>query len=172
MSKPNSGHFKGTTGARNARIVPGTPGLVTGGSSQKLGKNLMQEMGLPRRTKWIGYQAQHIIPIELKGHPVLKKIGFDLDDASNGLFLRKPGKAISTTSRHSGYHAPYNRFVEKMLDSIDVNSSTNSIRKMVQSLQGHLRKMQQSGIVLYPKQGASVDLYERTFKRMIAQKGK
>ena len=172
MSKPDSGHFKGTTGAEKKRIVPGVPGLVTGGNSQKLGRNLMQEMGLPRGTKWKGYQAQHIIPTELRGHPVLKKIGFDLDDASNGMFLRRPEKTVSASSRHYGYHAPYNRFVEKMLDTIDVNSSINSLRKMVQSLQGHLRKMQQSGIVLYPRQGASVELYERTYRRLVAQKGK
>ncbi|MBR1507996.1 MAG: AHH domain-containing protein [Eubacterium sp.] len=171
MSKPNSGHFKETTGARNACDVPGTPGEVTGGSSQKLGKNMMQAMGLRRSTKWKGYQAQHIIPVELRSHPVLKKIGFDLDDASNGIFLRKPSNTVSATSRHSGYHAPYNRFVEKMLDNIDINSSTNTIRSIVKSLQTDLRKMQQSGIVLYPKQGASVELYERTFKRMSAQKG-
>ena len=171
MSKPNSGHFKGTTGTRNACDVPGTPGEVTGGSSQKLGKNMMQAMGLRRSTKWKGYQAQHIIPAELRNHPVLKKIGFDLDDASNGIFLRKPGDTVSATSRHSGYYAPYNRFVEKMLDQIDINLSTNTIRSMVKSLQTDLRKMQQSGIVLYPKQGASVELYERTFKRISAQKG-
>ena len=171
MSKPNSGHFKGTTGGKNASYIPGTPGVVSGGSSSNLGKNMMQAMGLRRTTKWKGYQAQHIIPVELRDHPVLKKIGFDLDDASNGIFLRKPGNAVSSISRHSGYHAPYNRFVEKMLDQIDVNSSTNSIRYMVKSLQTNLKKMQQSGIVLYPKQGASVDLYERTFRRMNAQKG-
>lgn len=171
MSKPDSGHFKGTTGAKNAKVVSGTSGVVTGGSSQKLGKNMMQEMGLRRGTKWKGYQAQHLIPIELKSHPILKKIGFDMDNPSNGLFLRKPSKTVSATSRHAGYHAPYNRFVEKMLDSIDINSSTNSIRKMVQSLQGNLRKMQQNGIVLYPNQGASVDLYERTYRRITAQKG-
>jgi hypothetical protein len=171
MSKPNSGHFKGTTGEKKICYIPGTPGLVTGGSSQRLGKNMLQAMGLPRNTKWNGYQAQHIIPAELKDHPILKKIGFDLDDATNGIFLRIPGKNISTISRHSGYHAPYNRFVEKMLDQIDINSSINSIRNMVKSLQTNLRKMQQNGIVLYPKQGASIDLYERTYMRMTAQKG-
>lgn len=172
MSKPTSGHFSGTMGARRTRTVSSHLGFVTGGDSQKLGKNIMQSMGLSRRTKWKGYQAQHIIPVELRDHPVLKRIGFDMDDASNGMFLRIPRNDVSASSRHSGYHAPYNRFVEKMLNRIDVNSSINSIEKMVQSLQGDLRKMQQSGIVLYPNQGASEDLYERTYNRIISQKGK
>ena len=77
MSKKASGIFWGTIGTRHFRLVAGTPGIVTGGSSQKLGKNMMQSMGLSRRTKWTGYQAQHIIPVELRNHPVLKKMGFD-----------------------------------------------------------------------------------------------
>ncbi|MGW6665810.1 MULTISPECIES: AHH domain-containing protein [Peribacillus] len=36
------------------------------------------------------YQAQHIIPKEFRSHPVLIKIGMDMDDASNGFFLRVP----------------------------------------------------------------------------------
>ncbi|WP_026908816.1 hypothetical protein [Paucisalibacillus globulus] len=33
------------------RLIPGTPGKVTDGSSAKLGKNMLEEMGLPRSTK-------------------------------------------------------------------------------------------------------------------------
>lgn len=171
MSKPDSGHFKGTTGAQKAQSTINSLKTVKGGSSQKLGKNMMQAMGLSRRTKWKGYQAQHIIPVELRDHPALRKIGFDLDDASNGIFLRTPERSVSATSRHFGYHAPYNKFVKKKLDEIDANSSTTTIQTMVKSLQRNLRKMQQNGIVLYQNQGASVDLYERTYRRMNAQKG-
>ena len=171
MSKKASGLFWGTMGTRHFRLIAGTPGEVTGGNSQKLGKNMMQSMGLSRRTKWTGYQAQHIIPVELRDHPVLKKMGFDLDAPSNGIFLRKPRNDISASSRHEGYHAPYNKFVEKKLNSININSSINSIQKEVKSLQHALRKMQQNGIVLYPKQGASLDLFERTYKRITSKKG-
>ena len=171
MSKKASGLFWGTIGTRHFRLIPGKPGEVKGGNSQKLGKNMMQAMGLRRSTKWTGYQAQHLIPVELRDHPILKKIGFDLDDATNGLFLRKPKNDVSASSRHSGYHGPYNRFVEKMLDSIDINSSINSIQKEVKSLQNNLRKMQQSGITLYPNQGSSVDLIERTYRRIDSKKG-
>ena len=172
MSKKASGIFWGTLGTRHFRLLAGTPGIVSGGDSQKLGKNMMQSMGLSRRTKWTGYQAQHIIPVELRDHPVLKKMGFDLDASSNGIFLRKPNNDVSASSRHAGYHAPYNRFVEKMLNRIDTNSSINSMQKEVKSLQKNLRKMQQSGIVLYPKQGSSVDLLEKTYIRITTKKGK
>ncbi len=60
-------------------------GVVTGGDSTKLGKKMMESMGLPRGTNWTGHQAQHIIPVEMADHPVLQRNGMDLDDASNGL---------------------------------------------------------------------------------------
>ena len=50
-----------TKGVGNGnRLIPGTSGVITGGNSNKLGKNMMEEMGLKRATKWSGYQAQHI----------------------------------------------------------------------------------------------------------------
>ncbi len=62
--------------------------LSTGGNSTKLGKNMMTEMGLKRSTKWSEYQAQHTIPSEMAGNLVIKKIGMNFDDSSNGIFLR------------------------------------------------------------------------------------
>lgn len=47
---------------------------------------MMEKMGLKRSTKWSGYQAQHVIPSEMANHPVIKKIGMNFDDASNGIF--------------------------------------------------------------------------------------
>ena len=47
-------------------------GVVTGGDSTKLGKKMMESMGLPRGTNWTGHQAQHIIPVEMADHPVLR----------------------------------------------------------------------------------------------------
>lgn len=172
MSKKASGLFWGTLGTRHFRLIPGFTGKVTGGNSQKLGKNMMQAMGLSRRTKWKGYQAQHVIPVELRDHPALKAIGFHLDDASNGIFLRKPQNDVSASSRHQGYHGPYNRFVEAKLNRIDLNSNIQSVQKEVKSLQTTLKKMQQSGIVLYTNQGASLDLFERTYNRIQSQKGR
>ncbi len=102
-------------GGTGERLIPGTEGVVTGGDSTKLGKNMMESMGLPRGTNWTGHQAQHIISAEMANHPVLQRIGMDLDDASNGLFLRTPADDISVMSRHRGYHSTYNEFVRTNL---------------------------------------------------------
>ncbi|WP_444930188.1 AHH domain-containing protein [Microbulbifer sp. SSSA002] len=103
--------------------MSGSEGVVTGGNSRILGQNLLESMGVDKNLKWTGYQAQHIIPSQLKSHPVLQKVGINLDEASNGIFLRIPDEGISPMARHRGFHSVYNQVVKNRLDSIDTNSS-------------------------------------------------
>ncbi|WP_146552510.1 AHH domain-containing protein [Rummeliibacillus sp. SL167] len=154
------------SGGSNTRLIPGTEGVVTGGDSTKLGKNMMESMGQKRSTKWTGHQAQHIIPSEMKDHQILQKIGMDFDDASNGLFLRTPAEDVSAMSRHRGYHSTYNEFVKSQLDAIDITQDVNALQRQVLDLQSNLKKLQQSGLPLYPNQGASVDLWQRSLNRI------
>ncbi|MCM3793772.1 hypothetical protein [Priestia megaterium] len=37
------------------RLIPGIPGNPTSGDPTKLGKNLLESMGLPRSKSWKGY---------------------------------------------------------------------------------------------------------------------
>ena len=154
---------KGGTGER---LIPGVEGVVTGGDSTKLGINMMESMGLPRGTNWTGHQAQHIIPAEMANHPVLQRIGMDLDDASNGLFLRTPADDVSAMSRHRGYHSTYNEFVKTQFDAMDISQSVDVLQKQVYDLQQNLKYLQQSGLPLYPSQGATVDLWQRSLERI------
>ncbi|MGH1308899.1 AHH domain-containing protein [Bacillus pretiosus] len=124
---------------------------MTGGSSTKLGKNMFEEMGLPKTTKRTPYEVQHIIPKEFRRHPVLQKIGMDMDDASNGFFLRVPDADVSVTSRHKGYHAVYSNFVRGKLDEIDIRQDISIIEKQVFELQQKLRLLQEKGLPLYMK---------------------
>ncbi|MGI8277117.1 WXG100 family type VII secretion target [Bacillus mycoides] len=158
---------KGT--GEGSRIIPGTLGIVTGGNSTKLGKNMMTEMGLKRSTKWSGYQAQHIIPSEMADNLVIKKIGMNFDDSSNGIFLRVPDDNISTMARHRGYHSVYNEVVARALNKMDINQSIDSLQKQVYDLQKNLRKLQGNGLPLYPSQGATVELWERKLKQLEIQ---
>ncbi len=96
----------------------------TGGDSAKLGKNMMESMDLPRGTNWPEYQAQHIIPAEMADHPVLQKIGTDM------------------------------------------NQSADVLQNQVYDLQQNLKYLQQSGLPLYPSQGATVDLWQRSLERI------
>ena len=156
----------GSKGGTGERLIPGMEGVVAGGDSTKLGKNMMESMGLPRGTNWTGHQAQHIIPTEMANHLVLQRIGMDLDDASNGLFLRTPADDISAMSRHRGYHSIYNEFVKTQLDAMDISQSVDVLQKQVYDLQQNLKYLQQSGLPLYPSQGATVDLWQRSLERI------
>ncbi|MDM5452150.1 T7SS effector LXG polymorphic toxin [Peribacillus simplex] len=151
---------------KSNRLIPGNPGVITGGNSNKLGKNMMEVMGLKRSTKWSGYQAQHIIPSEMAKNAVIQKIGMNFDDSSNGIFLRVPDNDISTMSRHRGYHSVYNEVVERALNKMDINQSVNSLQKDVYELKKNLRKLQENGLPLYPSQGATVELWERKLKQL------
>ncbi|MBA4020314.1 MAG: hypothetical protein C0483_24395 [Pirellula sp.] len=148
----------------STRSIPGLPGQVTGGNSTTLGKNMMEEMGLPKSQKWTGYQAQHVIPSELSTHPVLQQIGIDLDHASNGMFLPTPDKAMSSLARHRGYHKVYNEVVRRQLSRMDVTKSVSVLEQEVFQLQQRLRFLAQQGTPMYPGKkmgGATVDLWER-----------
>ena len=160
------GGGSGIESGTGERLIPGMEGVITGGDSTKLGKNMMESMGLPRGTNWTGHQAQHIIPVEMANHPVLQRIGMDLDDASNGLFLRTPADDISAMSRHRGYHSIYNEFVKTQLDAMDISQSVDVLQKQVYDLQQNLKYLQQSGLPLYPSQGATVDLWQRSLERI------
>lgn len=165
MSKSNSGLFKGTNGTKKGRIVPGKDGVVTGGNSSTLGKNMLKELGVSKG-KWTGYQAQHIIPSQLSNHPVLQKIGINLDDASNGIFLRIPGNNISPMSRHRGFHSVYSEFVKQELNKINLSNDFLTIQKQVQTLQNKLRRLQNSGLPLYSSDGATVELWRKHYNKL------
>ena len=109
----------------------------------------MQNMGLSKNTSSKGYQAQHIIPHEMANHPILQKIGMDLDDASNGIFLPAPNKGVNSLSTHRGYHSIYSDFVRSKLDSLDINKSSIDLQREVLHIQTKLRKLHKSGLHLY-----------------------
>jgi hypothetical protein len=126
----------------------------------------MESMELKRSTKWTGHQAQHIIPAEMADNPILQKIGMNLDDSINGILLRTPDADLSAMSRHRGYHSVYNEVVKRQLNNMDVNQSVDILQRQVLDLQSNLRKLQESGLPLYPSQGATIDLLERSLNRL------
>ena len=97
-------------------------------------------------------------------------MGMDLDDASHGKFLPVPDSvdttSVSPLSRHRGYHSTYNEFVRAQLDNIDVNQSPAMLQKEVKELQRKLGILQDKGLPLYPKFGATTELWERFMKNL------
>lgn len=112
-----------------------------GGDSAKLAKAI----GLAPKS---GYQAHHIIPVECKSHPILNKIGFDLDQAANGIALpSRPG--MSNLPVHRGYHAGYSNAVKRDLDAIPKNLSEAETVARVNGVMKKYRDLIESGKPLY-----------------------
>ncbi|CAK3983076.1 hypothetical protein VCRA2120E57_870009 [Vibrio crassostreae] len=145
------------------RVLSGEIGKVTGGSSSKLGKNLNESMGRGRNESWAGYQAQHLIPSELKAHPILKKVGMDLDDASNGMFLpasrAKPEGMVSSNPRHTGSHPNYTEAVRQSLNNLDPDLPAFELQKQVRDLQLKLKQVTESGMPVRNVDGAKTEVW-------------
>ena len=121
-------------------------------------------MDVPSTTSRTPYQAMHIIPAKFKKHPIIQKIGMDFDDASNGLFLRnRKSGGVSPMSRHQGNHSAFNDFVGDELNKMDINSSANELEKQVYNLQQKSKSLMEQGLPMYPKEGASKNLWKRWY---------
>ena len=144
------------------RLISGNPGNPTTGDPTKLGKNLLESMGVPRSTSWKGYQAQHVIPSQLNKHPVIKKIGMDMNDSTNGIFLPIPSDDVSSLSRHRGFHGVYNNVVRKQLDKMDVNQDLVVLEKQVYELQQKLRKGVENGLPLYKTKITNIEEFYKS----------
>ncbi|WP_233970428.1 AHH domain-containing protein, partial [Pectobacterium versatile] len=129
------------------------------GCSTTLGKNMMQGMGLSRSSKWSGYQAHHVIPKELANHPALKKINYYIDNANNGIFLRKVDDGVSTMARHQGNHHGYTDAIRGALDRIDLNQSVSSISKQVTQIQNAAKKGMMDGMPIRSKDMWNADIF-------------
>lgn len=68
-------------------------------------------------------EDHHIIPKQFKKHPIIVKVGYDINASSNLIMLpTRLGKFILRVREdrliHEGIHAGYNKYVEIMLNSI------------------------------------------------------
>lgn len=125
-----------------------TKPFLTKGSKQCMGGDstkLAKAIGIVPKN---GYQAHHIIPMECKTHPVLNKIGFDLDQAANGIALpSRPG--LSDLPLHRGYHSSYSAAVRRDLDAIPMNLSESATISRVNNVISKYKNMIKSGKSLY-----------------------
>ncbi|WP_163352408.1 AHH domain-containing protein [Desulfovibrio sp. JC010] len=100
------------------------------------------------------YAAHHIIPLQLRNHRALKKIGMDMDEAANGIALpTKPG-VDPVLPLHRGGHPLYTAAVKRELDKIPPGASVSKTRKLVSDIQSKFRKRLEDGEPLHEKYGA------------------
>ncbi|BBO72716.1 hypothetical protein DSCW_01330 [Desulfosarcina widdelii] len=127
-------------------------GKTTGGSSVVLANRL----GIAARKGWA---AHHVIPVQLKNHRALKKIGMDMDEIANGIALpTKPG-LDPKLPLHRGSHPSYTAAIAQELDQIPVDASVSETKRMVSKIQKKYRQKLESGTPLHDKYGASDPWY-------------
>jgi len=130
---------------------------------------MLTDMGHPNASTWRPYEAQHILPVQASGRRVLRRIGIDLDHASNGMFLRRPAPGtsvdISTRSRHRGFHRIYNDAALEAIDEISLGLPAYMAERRLFALQQRLRYLQTQGTPLYLHRrsggGGSLELWRR-----------
>lgn len=179
ISKSEVSHFDENNKAQ--RLIPGTPGKVTikvdktgkpSGNSSILAKNLFNEFDIPMESysdeakakingKMPGYQAQHIIPVEMYNHPIIVKIGMDMNNAQNGIPLPVPSDSSHALSTHKGYHAIYSRIVRESLDGIaekvGSDATIEQIEFEVAKLQQKLKSALKSGLPMYARKNDALE---------------
>lgn len=117
---------------------------------------LAERLGISR-TKDLA--AHHIIPVELKNHRALAKIGMDMDEVSNGIALpMKPG-LDPRLPLHRGSHPAYTAAVARDLDAIPPNLSVEESRAAVKAIQDKYRNLLQEGRPLHETYGATNPWY-------------
>ncbi|MFC1757910.1 AHH domain-containing protein [Planctomycetota bacterium] len=114
---------------QRSRLIPGNLGAIIGGKSQVLKANILAASGINRSIAARGFQAHHIIPTQLgqRSHRVLRKIGIDLDSATNGILL--------PNAIHTGHHPAYTKAIEEALDRIPTSASIENTMERVYEIQ-------------------------------------
>ncbi len=147
----------GTMLKRVGQIILGTPGILTGKSARALRKNMVDVAVIPGnifKTVKHKFQAHHIIPLQLgkskykntRSYQILQKIGFNFDDATNGILLKD--------RLHKGSHNKYTDAIRDALEKIPGNLSIEKTRERVYAIQ--------AGATTGFARGASVSKHGRT----------
>lgn len=182
------------------RLIPGEPGVVrvkkSGDNSTELCRRMFKEFDVPfesypkdmdrgvhkktvydyaKSKNMPGHQAQHIIPIEMATHPVIIKIGMDMNHPQNGIPLPEPSDTPHALSTHKGYHKIYNDVVKEQLDDIaqrlGSNASVAEFEKEVYTLQCKLRNALQSGTPMYQKKDGGDGYKDPSKKKDVWDRG-
>lgn len=162
--------------------IPGTPGVVKVkkiSNSTELKKRLVKNFDtismsyypkedqsrikeIIQKKQMSGYEAQHIIPVQMKDHPVIKKIGMDMNHEQNGIFLPKPDGRMHSLSTHKGFHSIYNEVVGIYLDDIHSrlgeNADVDDLSFEVYKLQLALRSSLRGSIPIYGRKNKAEKL--------------
>lgn len=127
--------------ARDTRFV-GEERDVIPRRGDRLGRNMLRELGLNPGAGWPGYQAHHIIPNSVRNHPLIQHVGMDFDHAANGIFLpsTRSGSRFSQLPLHRYEHDAYNTAMAAQLDRISLSLPRKEQIERIIAVREHARR--------------------------------
>jgi hypothetical protein len=106
--------------------ITGVVGTVIGGDSTVLRGRLLSQQGVIDNFGG-KFQAHHLIPSGVRDLPILRQIGFDLDDASNGIMLPR--------DLHLSNHPEYSAAVSTILRGVNSVQPVDELITAVYAIQ-------------------------------------
>ena len=80
--------------------------------------------------KMLGHQKHHIIPQSMK-HPLLDKLGFDVNQSKNIVQLPTSSSIDPTRTVHNGRHnSAYDKLISDQLDAINNLNASDDIKRL------------------------------------------
>jgi hypothetical protein len=135
---------------KNPAPNPARPVVTRSMPRQQYSLELRKNMGKANVVCEIAWQAHHIIPVEFAQHDALRKCGFNINAAANGICM--PGAKVGGAkgiAQHSGYHAGYSAAVKEALDGIPKSLPKRPACERINKIQTCLRNGIQAGTPLY-----------------------
>ena len=103
------------------------------------------------------WQAHHVVPWDQREHPIVKKLGLNLNDPQNGVPLPSDFAGGSSLSTHRGSHPEYSAAFGSFLDRLDTMDAPNSVKQglLAEAIEKSRQTLLSGSIPLRPKDGAT-----------------
>ncbi len=141
----------------------GEPGQTYRTSQSEFRKIAAQKSGLSTADA-DGWQAHHIMPVQLRNHPVLKRIGFRFDQDPIAMLLPKRHGLDDKLSRHDGSHPLYTEALRQELNKMKSSWSISKTRRAVGKLVDRARIGIEAGRPVRNTDGSTVEEWQQWYE--------
>jgi len=165
-----------------ARLIPGRTGLTRharfnelfdGGVPTKsagLRRNMIKDESLGLKNAE-GWAAHHMIPWELRGHKLIRRLGMNMNHPDNGIAL--PQDRAGNLSRHFDFHPSYNDAYNRFLGRLDWALLTNNEKRalLVESIEQTRAGLISGDLPLSPDSAGAAEKWAVYFRELADDMG-
>ena len=142
----------------------------TEGTRRWLRRNMLKDKALGLEA-FTGWQANHIVPWQQREHPLITRLGMDVNNPQNGIAL--PVDRAGNLSIHDGSHSHYSEQIKVVLDRIEsLPMSDAQKRDLLAEVIERTRQVLLSGLPqIMSKFGGTDEAWRRFFDRVSEDMG-